>query len=365
MPAIFGAALCTAVAAAPRTVEFRNGRWIELPDAAPATQPALEEPLALIQELVDAGRDREAVSRLTAWFKSEPNRASPNMDRALMMMGEALARRGNRILAFFYYDQLLDEHPESRLWHLALEKQFDIADAYLDGYRRRILYLPLVPAEDEAVEMLFRIQQRSPGSPLAERALLRTADYYYNDRQYDLAALTYDQYQRSYPRSPELPRVKLRQAFANLAQFRGMRFDATPLIDARAQLMDLVAFWPEYAEQVNAADVVRRIDETFARKAEDIGHFYGRTGSPGGAAYTFDRLVATYPDSEAAARAAKAIERLPSPAGLPADGAAPSDALTPADAPIPPDAKPAEPSTAPETPAATAPEGGSSATERP
>jgi outer membrane protein assembly factor BamD (BamD/ComL family) len=48
--------------------------------------------------------------------------------------------------------------------------------------------IPAFHAYDEAVEMLYRIQQRSPGSQLAERALLRTANYYFSDQQYDFAA---------------------------------------------------------------------------------------------------------------------------------------------------------------------------------
>ena len=62
-----------------------------------------------------------------------------------------------------------------------------------------MLGVPVLPAEDEAVEMLFRIQQRSPGSPLAERSLLRTADYYYANADYDLAHDAYEFYVQAVP----------------------------------------------------------------------------------------------------------------------------------------------------------------------
>ena len=71
---------------------------------------------------------------------------------------------------------------------------------------------------------MLRVQQRSPGSPLAERALLRTADWYYSSADYDLAHDAYGVYVKNYPRSPMVPQVKLRQAFSSLAQFRGVRF---------------------------------------------------------------------------------------------------------------------------------------------
>ena len=35
----------------------------------------------------------------------------------------------DRILAFYYLDEVMDEYPESRLFYTALQKQFEIADA--------------------------------------------------------------------------------------------------------------------------------------------------------------------------------------------------------------------------------------------
>lgn len=86
-----------------------------------------------------------------------------------------------------------------------LDKQYAIADRYLNGYKRRVLGIPLLYADDEAIEMLFRIQQRSPGSQLAERSLLRTADYFFKDKQWDLAADVYGVYMKSYPARPKCP----------------------------------------------------------------------------------------------------------------------------------------------------------------
>ena len=60
--------------------------------------------------------------------------------------------------------------------------QYRIADRFLDGYKRRFIGIAMFTAQEEAVEMLYRIQSRSPGSPLAEKAMLRTADFYFDDQ---------------------------------------------------------------------------------------------------------------------------------------------------------------------------------------
>jgi outer membrane assembly lipoprotein YfiO len=234
-------------------------------------------------------------------------------DRALYLMGRALFGYGDGIKAFYYLDELLDEHPESPLFFKALGMQFQIADKYLNGMKRRILGIPLLGAEDEAIEMLYRIQQRTPGSELAERSLLRTADYFYEDQQYDIAADVYAAYIKSYPRSPLIPRVKFRQAIANLAQFRGVRFDPTPALDARTQLADIEAQYPQLARERKVPDFIARIDDALARKLYVTADFYHRTHEPEAAAYNYQCLLRLYPNAPEAGAARERLKSLPKP----------------------------------------------------
>jgi outer membrane protein assembly factor BamD (BamD/ComL family) len=184
--------------------------------------------------------------------------------------------------------------------------------------------------------MLFRIQHRSPGSQLAERALLRTANYYYHDEQYDFAADTYAHYLRSYPRSPITPRVRLRQAYSMYAQFRGPKFDATPAIDAREQLRELIAQYTALAKEENLPELVQQIDRTLAQKLFVTADFYRRTKEPVGAAYTYRYVAKAYPDSAEAKQAEAALRELPQWAVA----AAPDPAITPGYAPGTPPSAP-------------------------
>ena len=106
-------------------------------------------------------------------------------------------------------------------------------------------------AYDEAIEMLYRIQQRAPGSQLAEKCLLRTANYYYSDQQYDFAGDTYAASFALIREARMVPRVKLRYAFSLYAQFRGPKFDATPVIDAREQLREVIGKYPRWRRRTS------------------------------------------------------------------------------------------------------------------
>lgn len=295
--------------------ELHGDRWQPVDEASPERQAVEPVPeLDRAQELIERGRHKAAKDHLVRWLNSPAGQVSLLRDRGLFLLAEAYYRYGDRIRAFYHLDELMDFHPASPLYAQALQRQYDIADAFLRGYKMRFLGIPLLSGEDYGIEMLFRIQQRSPGSPLAEKSLLRTADYYYADSQFDLAEDTYAAYVRSYPRSPLIPRARLRQAFSSYAQFRGLRFDATPLVDARTQLVELTAQYPALAEEENLREFVDRIDSTFARKLLVTADFYERTNEDGAAAYYYRFVLQAYPGRDEAVIAQQRLEALPASA---------------------------------------------------
>jgi len=276
---------------------------------APTTQPIHDETLDRAEQMMQHGQVGPAKKIIVNWIKGHKD--SPIRDRGLYLLGECNYLLGNRIQSFYNFDELLDQSPDSRYFYPALGRQYDIADAYLRGYKNRFLGMPILDAKIEATEMLYRIQQRSPGSPLAEKSLLRVADYYYSNGDFDMAADAYAAYVKSYPRSPHIARVRLRQAFSSLAQFRGTKYDATPIIDARQQLQDLQAAYPQLAEEENIPALIQRIDKALARKLLEIGDFYRRTHKPSAAVYYYRYLMGTYPDFREAQTAARRITGLP------------------------------------------------------
>jgi outer membrane assembly lipoprotein YfiO len=291
-----------------QTWEFRDGRWLEVP--RPTTQPTVDEPALDEAEQYLSRRNPDAAKKiLVEWEKSHKH--SPVRDRCIFLFAEVYFQKDNRIKSFFYCDELMDEYPESKLFQSALQKQFDIALDYLNGYKDKFLGMRILDEGSEAVQMMWRIQQRSPGSPLAEKGLHATADYYYNDSQYDLAEDAYNAYIQNYPGSEQIPRIKLRAAFSSLAQFRGVRFDASNLIDARAQLIVLQKEYPDLAAEENVQTVLDQIDSAFAKKLLDQGEFYQRTHEPRGAAYEFRFLAQTYPASPEAASARQYLRGMP------------------------------------------------------
>lgn len=298
--------------AQPKTWEYSGstGQWKQM---APVTRPAdhtIPNPtLDKAERLLDARRASQAHDIILSWLKSHP--IAPDRDRGIYLLAECYYQTGDRLWSFYEADELLEKYPESRLYFPALEIQYRVADGFLRGFKKKFLGLPIVGMEEEAIEMLFRIQERSPGSPIAERALLRTADYYFHSSQFDLAADAYGAYVRSFPRSPDVPRVRLQQAFSYLAQFRGPKYDATPLIDARAMLRDIAERYPDLAREVDLPSFIERIDNTLAAKMYWTADYYVRTNQPKAAVFMYRSLLKTYPNSPDASLAKRRLEKMP------------------------------------------------------
>jgi outer membrane assembly lipoprotein YfiO len=285
---------------------------VPAPSDSTPQSPGLLEPNVVLDKaeaLLQKHEWKAAHDLIVPWLQSYPK--SPDRDRGLFLLAELYYHWDQRLRAFYHLDELMDNFPESKLFFPALELQYQIADEYLNGYKEKFLGMRIIPQTDEAVEMLYRIQERSPGSPLAERALRRTADYYFNSSEFDLAGDAYGAFLRLYPRSPEVPQVRLRQAFASLAQFRGPRFDTTPLVDARAEFKDVQARYPDLAADVNVANWLDRIDSDLARKAYTDADFYRRTNQPRGAVYLYRYVIQTFPNTHEADLARRDLAKVP------------------------------------------------------
>src|SRR5436189_6219996 len=116
----------TTNASPPQTIELRNGQYWE-PVATPKAAPVTDETLDRAGQLVAANSNAAAKKILVSWLKREAT--SQLRDRGLYLLGLANFQYGDRIRAFYNFDELLDYHPESKYFYPALQQQYETADA--------------------------------------------------------------------------------------------------------------------------------------------------------------------------------------------------------------------------------------------
>ncbi len=292
----------SAVTAAPPGWELRNGTWV--PIVEPGTGTPEAQVARMIQELRD-GQSAQVIKEAKEWVKH--NNTHPLMPQVLLLHGDAEVMRGNKYAALYPYEDLLNNYPASDLFTPALEREYHISDAFLNGYKRKFLALRVLPVTEDAIELLDRIQDRQRGSAVAEMAGLRIADYFYSAGRMADAADEYSLFLTRYPFSQYARKAEVRRAEALLGSFRGLLFDFTPLYDARQRLATVIQAFPQTAEDIQARAIDDRIYQLEGQKDLEIARYYYRAGKKYAAGYYYRRVITNWPDTTFAATARKEL----------------------------------------------------------
>ena len=276
--------------------------WVLVQEADPATA---EGQLAIGLRALADGDARRAESIANRWI--DANRRHRLLPNAYLLRGDALMAQGKLYKALFDYEYIARMYPGSEIFITTLERELVIAKQFARGTRRHLWGLKIASAYNEAQELLIRIQERLPGSTLAEEAGIELADFYVRRGDMTLAVEAYELFIENYPYSDQLPRARGRLIATNLATYKGPKFDARGLLEARELLIELRRIDPVTAERLGAEAHLAGIDEREAAKLLETARYYLRTRDIIAAEFTIRRLVQRHPRTVATREALEII----------------------------------------------------------
>jgi len=282
-----------------------DGQWARTNEVDP-TSP--EGRLAEAKRTLAEGDASRAQNLASKWIERYPDHGL--IAEAYLVRADALRAQSDEYEALFDYEYIARTYSGSETFVTALEREQEIAEQYAAGMNRKLWGLRIAPADDEAEELFIRVQERLPGSRLAERAGMALADFYFDRREMNLATEAYALFIQNYPHSDQVTKARKRLIYSHLARFKGPRYDATSLYEARASLEELEAVEPITAQQVGAEALLTRINESDAEKMLVTAQWYERTGDLVAAEFTIRRLIGRYPDTAAAMSAARLADAL-------------------------------------------------------
>ena len=188
----------------------------------PAAGPQTVQPMLQQAQLALANNEPQRALALADNFMEQNPLSSARSD-ALLIRGDALLAMDSEWQALFAYEEIARRYATTSWFVPALEREFEIAKAYAHGLRKKFFgTFRVIEAGDDAQEILIRIQERLPGSALAEKAGMALADFYYERRDMALAADAYDLFVQNYPRSllADKARLRLIAAYCSSSVFR-------------------------------------------------------------------------------------------------------------------------------------------------
>ncbi|MCZ6835169.1 MAG: outer membrane protein assembly factor BamD [Planctomycetota bacterium] len=279
--------------------------WVASGQIDPGTP---EGQLAQIRKLLAEGDPKRAENFANVWL--ERHRGHPMEPEAYLLRGDSFRDRGDYYESLFDYEFIARSYPGSEVFVKALERELEVATLYAGGLKRKLWGMRIVNADDEAQELMIRVQERLPGSHLAEEAGIKLSDFYFSRKRMSLAVESYELFIENYPRSDHISKARRRLISAHLASFKGPEFDASGLYEARALLHQYQVLEPSAAQRAGADAWLVRIDESDAKKMLTTAQWYLRRRNPVSAEITIRKLILTYPNSVATAEALRLMPNI-------------------------------------------------------
>lgn len=163
---------------------------------------------------------------------------------------------------------------------------------------------PLVDVQGHAIRALDHVRHHSPTGPLADDAVLRIADEYMKNKDYETAAVYYDQLITDHPKSPFLQRAQLASIDARMKGYIGPEYDGGGLEKARELVKQTMATFPDRpASNEKLYHTLDLINDQEAERTYVVGEYYRRAGYPQSAEYYFAKIPQRWPKSPWASKA--------------------------------------------------------------
>ena len=290
-----------------RQFKLEDDTWVESPAPEPGSDEAV---IAHARQLLAKGRFKQARALMDDWIGAHGREDNPWLAEALVLRGDARSKGGDEFAALYDYEQAIRDFPGSPAFARAVGRELEIGTAYLHGRKRKFLGLRMNKAFGFGEELLIRVAERMPGSQLAERAQIELADYYYRIREMRQAGEAYELFLVNFPRSKWRMYAQQQRIYANVARFKGPRYDGSGLIEAGFLVQQFKARFPLEASRNGIGDALAaRIDESGGAQMLESAQWYLTRHDEVSARFVLQRLVRKHPRTVAASRAIEIMQR--------------------------------------------------------
>ncbi len=272
-----------------------DGTWSELGDD---THSVYIREVSKVKGLFAAGKIDEAMEALTVLKTDFPGIMGPDLDA--FVEAETLYAQGKWVKAVGKYNEVLDGWPDGWLRDSAIEREFSIAVAFLNGEKRRVLKVLKLSATEEGAKIMHDIADRSGDGPVALMALKTLARSYQKRREYLDAYETWAEISSRWPTGDTGREALLEMGQSLHSAYKSPLFDHTSLISARSYYNNYSLRYPDAAQSDGIQEKIDLIAEQLAFKQYVTGTYYQRTDSLESATYYYKLVSENWPDSTAA-----------------------------------------------------------------
>jgi outer membrane protein assembly factor BamD len=285
-----------------------QGRW---------TRPRAGDQLLVAQEALEAGRYALALKAARRTVRLWP--LSDYAPQAQYLLARAYEARGNEERAFREYQTLLQRYPKVDVYQQVLERQFEIANQFLDGKRFRLWgTLPLFRSMERTVKMYEQIIQSGPYSDVAPQAQLSIGAARENQTTFFNKVDPFQQALQAYLKAADryfddreiASEAVFRAGNAYFQQARKADYDQTMAGQAIATFNDFIVLYPNDPRVPEARILIAQLRTEQARGSFATARYYERRKRWSGALIYYNEVLLQDPNSPYAEPARQKIQQI-------------------------------------------------------
>lgn len=259
------------------------------------------------EDLFAAGNYPLAAARFKSAARKWPD--STIKEDALFMLGECQFFLDQYPRANDTYSKLLKKYTNSRHLDRIVYRQFNIARYWQELERAkpgRFLTpnltdrsRPWFDADGNAQATYLAVWQQDSTGPLADDALMATANAYFVKDRFQDADYYYTLLRKEYPQSEHLMQAYLLGLRSKLRSYQGPMHDSSPLVEAEELVDQMLTQFPyELGEEVERVRQARsEIHEQLAQRDWAMAEYYGGNKYHGAERYYIEKIIDEHPET--------------------------------------------------------------------
>ncbi|MCH2115580.1 MAG: outer membrane protein assembly factor BamD [Pirellulales bacterium] len=214
------------------------------------------------------------------------------------------------------YEKLLEKYPNSPHLDKIVKRQFAIA-RYWEAHHQHRPHWPVTPnlIDDtrpmfdtlgQALKIYENIRLNDPTGPMADDAIMATANSYFLRGRYNDADYQYKLIRSEYPRSEHQYEAHVLGLQCKLRKYQGPDYDGSPLEEAKKLAKQLrVHFAGELSaeERQRQADIRGTLNRNLAERDMKIAKYYDDTEYYRSAKFYYAKIAREFPDTPLAQQA--------------------------------------------------------------
>jgi len=267
--------------------------------------PSVQEFYGYMQEAIDDGDWWSAIDYGQIVLYHFPD--SPFGQEIPFFIGMAYLQLGQHELANESLSEYLRKSTSPKHFEEALDGKFAIAEFFREGGKKRLFgshKMPaILPAREDALLIYEEIIASIPHHEMAAKALLGKAEIQAYDEDFRPSVETLQLLIRRFPKHELAAESYLRINQVYLSQAQTQQLDPDLLDLAELNLRKFKLAFPREPRLTEAEKALADIKELFAENLLETGEFYRKRKKTDASLIYFSKIVAKYPDSQAAVAA--------------------------------------------------------------